>query len=456
MSSSRFMRLVRFLPLLLGLSLVACQSQPTPAPTPAVTATVMPTAGPTPTATLLPEVEPGLLALPAAFRYEMTLRPASQPEEPYTVVVGQYREGAWSQSTRHGEDTPEELVIAPGQPHSYTRAATDVVWTRWPGIGFDAAYGLASPFAVLRLYPLADEQVRGDADPVQGAPEATVKVQAAFAPATVERLLKASAAAVASDAEERTALEGQLAALLVPQTMTYWVGDSGRVYRAAATLLTADEAGEPQPWMEVTWRFYDYDSPAISVSAPADFADVSELAVATVSAQADPALGATTTLRVRVFSNPGQPAENARVSVYPAGKRQVLDELSAADAQFVLAEGKYDVLVQAEKAEEWLKEVEVISGTVTSQDVLFAFGTLAVTVTQDGATPQVDIVIYPAGQRQTMADWLTENPAQVLLPAGKYDIEVALPDYTGSKIVADVEVQAGQVTEQTIDITATP
>jgi len=65
-------------------------------------------------------------------------------------------------------------------------------------------------------------------------------------------------------------------------------------------------------------------------------------------------------------------------------------------------------------------------------------------------------VIYPAGQRQTMADWRTENPTRVLLPAGTYDIEVALPDYTGSKIVTDVVVTAGSSTQQVIDISATP
>ncbi len=462
MDSSSLARALRgLLPLLLVVSLIACSSEPTPAPTPVATAETVATAGPTPTATVLPPVEPELLTLPAAFRYEMTLRPAGAAEEPYTVVMGQYSGGMWSQSTRHGEDTPEELIVAPaanggGAMHSYTRAATDVVWTRWPGVGFDAAYGLTSPFAVLRLYPLADAQARGELDPVQGVPEATVQMQAAFNPATLARLMKASASAVTADAESRAALETQLAPLMVGQTVNYWVAESGRVYRAAATLLTAGEDGEPVPWMEVTWRFWDYDAPGLTVGAPEDFADVSELAVAPVAAQVETVLDDATTLRVRVFSNPGELAGNARVTVYPAGQRQVVDQLSAADAQFVLPDGKYDVLVQAEKSEEWLKEVEVISGTVASQDVLFAFGTLEITVTQDGATPQVDIVIYPAGQRQTMADWRTENPTRVLLPAGTYDIEVALPDYTGSKIVTDVVVTAGSSTQQVIDISAVP
>ncbi len=466
MDSSSILRVLRgLLPLLLVMGLVACSSQPTPAPTPALTpaatAEAAATAGPTPTATVLPPVEPELLTLPAAFRYEMTLRPAGAAEAPYTVVMGQYSGGMWSQSARHGEDTPEELIVALAADggdamHSYTRAATDVVWTRWPGVGFDAAHGLTSPFAVLRLYPLADEQARGELDPVQGVPEATVKMQAAFAPATIARLMRASASVVTTDAESRAALETQLQPVMVAQTINYWVAESGRVYRAAATLLTAGENSEPAPWLEVTWRFWDYDASGLVVSAPGDFTDVSELAVAPVAAQVEAVLDAATTLRVRVFGNPGELASNARVTVYPAGERQVLDQLSAADAQFVLPNGKYDVLVQAEKAEEWLKEVEVISGTVASQDVLFAFGALEITVTQDGATPQVDIVIYPAGQRQTMADWRTENPTRAVLPAGTYDIEVALPDYTGSKIVTDVVVTAGGTTQQVIDISANP
>jgi hypothetical protein len=137
-------------------------------------------------------------------------------------------------------------------------------------------------------------------------------------------------------------------------------------------------------------------------------------------------------LRVRVFSDAGVPAGQAAVTVHPAGTRQALDSREAADAQFALPPGAYDVLVQAEDAEQWLKDLQVIEGGVNSQDVVFEFGTLTVTVTQDGATPQVDIVIYPAGQRQTMAAWKTENPTTVQLLAGLHDIEVALPDFTGS------------------------
>ena len=115
--------------------------------------------------------------------------------------------------------------------HSYTRPAGETTWTRWPGLGFDAGYGLASPFSVLRLHPLADERARGAADPVTGAAEATTKEQAVFAAATVQRLLAAGVSAVATNADERSTLETQLAPAVLTQTITFWVAESGRVYR---------------------------------------------------------------------------------------------------------------------------------------------------------------------------------------------------------------------------------
>ncbi len=82
-------------------------------------------------------------------------------------------------------------------------------------------------------------------------------MQAAFTPATIERLVKASASVVTTDAESRRASKTQLCA---PDG---WA-DRGQLLGSrraagstaqAATLLTAGEDGEPVPWMEVTWRF---------------------------------------------------------------------------------------------------------------------------------------------------------------------------------------------------------
>ncbi len=428
--------------------LAACGRAPAPAPVPA------PTAEPTPGAL----TDEAILALPSAFRYEVTMRRAGAQDEPATVITGQYRGGAWSQSAARGEDPSEDLVVAPegsgGPLHSYTRPAGDATWTRWPGPGFDAGYGLASPFSILRLYPLADQRAGGGPEAVAGVPEATTKEQVVFSAEAVQRLLSAGVSAVAQGAEERAALEEQLAPSVSPQTVTYWTGGSHRVYRAAATLLTADQAGAPAPWLEVIWRFWGYDDPGIAVAAPATYIDAdvgvpaSQPAAAT---SAEPVLDPKTNLRVRSFALPGLPLERATVTVFPAGKRKAVVALKAADAQFSLAPGTYDVQVQAGGAEEWLKEVKVIAESLVSQDVVFDFGTLALTVTQNGATPKVDIVIYPAGQRQTFVDWRSENPTAVQLAAGAYDVEVALPDYTGTKAFKGIEVQAGQTVTQTLD-----
>ena len=140
------------------------------------------------------------------------------------------------------------------------------------------------------------------------------------------------------------------------------------------------------------------------------------------------------------------------MTVYPAGKKKALGASEAQDAQFVLPAGTYDVLVESGGAEEWLKDLAMVDGNVVSQDVVFDFGTLALTVVQGGATPKVDIVIYPAGQRQTWADYRVENPTSAYLRAGKYDVEVALPDFTGNKVVEGIEIRSGETVSQTISL----
>lgn len=426
-----------------------CTSRPGPDPTP----------GPTSAPTVLPQVDQAIMVLPKAFRYEVTVRPAGMQDEPATIITGQYRDGAWAQTSRLGEDAAEELIVAPdgkgGPVQSYTRLAGETTWTRWPGEGFDAGYGLASPFSVLRLYPVADQRAPEEPVTLEGVEGATTKEQVVFLAETVQRLLRAGTSIVSTDAEERSVLESQLAPLVLPQTITYWVGAKGRIHQAAATLLTADSAGGPVPTLEVTWRFWGYDDPAIAVVAPVAVTDAGgaspadqPAAVASPEVPLDPR----TNLRVRVFAVPGVPIDHATVTVYAAGKQQTLGTANTADAQFVLPAGTYDVQVQAGGAEEWLKDVAMVEGNVASQDVVFDFGTLALTVIQDGATPKVDIVIYPAGQRQTWADYRSENPTSAYLRAGKYDVEVALPDFTGSKVVEGIEVRAGETVSQTISL----
>jgi hypothetical protein len=429
--------------------LAGCTAQPIPAPN------LHP--DPAPTATVPAPAAPEILALPDTFRYEVTVRPAGLPDEPATVITGQYREGAWSQSARRGEDAAEDLIVAPDGPsgplRSYTRPAGEATWTRWPGEGFDAGYGLASPFSVLRLYPLADQRAPGEADPLPGVTDTIVKEQAVFSADTVQRLLRASAFVVAANPEERSALDAQLTPLFVPQTVTYWAGAGGRVYQAAATLLTADTDGQSTPWLEVVWRFWGYDDPTAAVTAPTTYVDAGGAEPTDQSAAAaspEVSLDPRTNLRVRVFALPGVPVDRVKVTVYPAGEKQALGSTDAQDAQFVLPAGTYDVQVEAGGAEEWLRGMAMVDGNVVSQDVVFDFGTLALTVLQNGATPKVDLVIYPAGQRASWADYRSENPASAYLRAGKYDVEVALPDFTGSRVVEGIEIRAGETVSQTI------
>jgi hypothetical protein len=387
------------------------------------------------------------------------LRPAGADETLNTVISGHYRAGALAQTTYHAGSPAEELIVAAdpvdGVTRSYTHAPGEASWTRWPGAGFDAFFGLASPLSALRLYPLADETMRGDPDTLPDAPEATAKIQALISEQTIARLLEAGASAVAVNAEQRSALEFQLAPLLTQQTITYWVAETGRVYQAAATLLITGEDGQPTPWLEAIWRYWGYDDPTISVIPPDQFADVAELAPATSDAaaasEAAP-LAPDTTLRVRAFANPGTPVGAATITIYPAQKNQPVASLEAADAQFALPAGVYDVRAQAENAEVWLRNVVVAGDAVASHDVLFDFGGLTLTITQDGAEPQVDIVIYPAGQRQTWIAWRTENPTTLRLPAGTYDVEVARPDYSATKRVEGIEVQPGAMTSVTVDL----
>ncbi len=440
-----------FLPVFLALSILlsGCLSAPAPAtPTLPPAATEMPTP--------LPATDQEILALPAAFRYQVVLRPAAAPDEPLTVITGQYREGALAQLTRHGEDVPEELVMVGDGPggalRSYTRAEPDPTWIRWPGAGFDAGWGLASPFSVLRLYPLADETAAGEPDAITGVPEPTTKIQAFFSAATIERLLRASVSAVATQPEAREALETQLQPLLTPHTVTYWVGESGRIYQAAATLLTVGPDGEPAPWLEVIWRYWGYDDPTIAVTAPTEAVDVSALAAAAPTIAPGPTLDPTTTLLVRVFAVPGMLASDVKVTVYPTGSQQTVAAQAMAEAQFALPEGLYEALVQAGDVEELLGGIEVMAGSVTSRDVVLGLGTLTVTVTQGGATPEVDIMVYPAGDRQNPAGWRTENPANFTLRAGAYDVEVALPDLRGTRIFPGLTVQPGETIATTLDI----
>ena len=138
------------------------------------------------------------------------------------------------------------------------------------------------------------------------------------------------------------------------------------------------------------------------------------------------------------------------MTVYPAGAKKALGSTDAQDAQFVLPVGTYDVQVESGGAEEWLKGLAMVEGNVISQDVVFDFGTLALTVVQGDSTPKAghcDSSGWPAADLGR----LSRRESDLRLPPrGQYDIEVALPESTGNKIVEGIEVRSGETVSQTI------
>lgn len=391
----------------------------------------------------------GLLDLPVAFRYQVTLRPV-QADAPATVISGQYRDGAWAQSSQTGDQPPGELVVArdpaTNRFNSYTRAAGDATWTRWPGVTFDAAYGLASPFTVLRLRPLATRSATPEPAGAGAEPAAQpgeTRTQALFSTEAVQSVLTAGVIAVAGDEDMRMALEQQVAPFFLPQTITYWTDASGQVVRAAATLLSLGPANQPEPWVEFTATYSAYADPAIAVALPAAAIDIGDVAgrdaIAGQASEVQPGAN----LRVRVFATAGVPAADSVVTAYPAGKKSAAGEKLGPDAQFTLKPGVYDILVRSGGAQQWLKEVAVTKDAVTSNDVLFDFAQLTVTVLLNGAAPAVDVVVYPAGETKEFAGFASDNPSVFRLPEGVYDVEAATQDGQARKRIEGVQVRGG-------------
>ena len=257
---------------------------------------------------------------------------------------------------------------------------------------------------------------------------------------------------MATDEDTRGSLEDQIDSFFVPQTVTYWTDASGRVTKAAATLLTLGENNEPIPWVELTASYSSYDDPAIAVVAPANAIDISQVAGSDAVAEQASDVQPGVNLRVRVFAAAGAPATDSVVTAYLTGKKTAADEKLGPDAQFKLKPGTYDVLVRTGGAQQWLKGVAVTKDGVASNDVLFDFAQLTVTVSLNGSTVPVDVVVYPAGEMTNFAGFVSENPARFRLPVGVYDVEAATQDGTGRKRVPGVEVRSGLETTLAIDL----
>ncbi len=464
----------------LALFLVAaagCSSRPVPTVTPSPIVTtpvplpvlVTSTPSPVPTAVIASTPSPEQLTSwpTGSFRYEERLKPSGQGGGQETLVSGRYREGSWQENARTGGGASQELIVSGGD--SYTRPAGEATWTHWPGIGFDAAYGLTAPLTVLRLYPLAGRSTRPVLDLVPGAPEPTFRVESLITAATVKQVMQAGVRASIASAAGQSSLSAQLASTIVDQTITYWRGESGRVYQASASLMAAGSDGSATPWMEVTWRFWNYDDPEIVVSAPAQSrpavdASGGQLATPgsdneaasakpTRTALAPASAAGAAKLTVDVFAAPGIPAENLAVTVYPAGDADnPVETLADPSARFSLAPGRYDVRVQMNYAEQWLRGLDVSVEEPNRQSVTFDFGTLQLSVQRGGAAIPVDIVTYPAGDRQDWVDRRSDNPASIALRAGTYDVEITYVDQAAKQTVEGLVIKAGAVIAKTIEV----
>ncbi|MGE5602746.1 MAG: hypothetical protein ACM30E_06830, partial [Nitrososphaerales archaeon] len=268
----------------------------------------------------------------------------------------------------------------------------------------------------------------------------------------VQRILTAGVLAIATNEDTRAALEEQIAPFFVPQTITYWTDSSGKVTKAAATVLSLGPDKVPAPWVEITANYSGYGDPAIAVTAPASATDIADVAGKDTVAEQASDVQPGVTLRVRVFSSAGVPAADSIVTAYVSGKKTVAGEKPGPDAQFTLKPGLYDVLVHSGGAQQWLKGVAVTKNAVASNDVLFEFAPLTVRVNLNGAALAVDVVVYPAGEKTDFVGFLSENPAQFQLPVGVYDVEVAAQTGRARKRVNNIEVRAGLETTLDIDL----
>jgi hypothetical protein len=450
----------------------ACRGKPAPAPgtpTPGLMVEApRPTRTPLPTATPVSapagdqfDLSDGIPAEP--FRYEIKLQPMDQTGAAGTDVRGIYKAGDWQQTAGGSSadvapaDSAQESIVAGGA--AYIRSAGQTDWARWPAPSFEDAYGLTSPFTPLRLHALAgigQGKERGRLSLTPGAPEATFSQTVTFSGEAVASLLNAGAAASGVNGADN--LSAQIAPMAISQTVTFWTGESGRLYRAEALLRTRNEAGQVTPWLAAAWRYWDYGDGQIKISAPGAPAGGQTAAGAPVNPT--PVSAADADLTVRVFASPGVPAADFAVTIYRAddAQRQPMawyddSDVTADAVRFALPPGAYDVRVQAAYAESWLRGVEIAAGQpAITKDVAFDFGTLQLAVTHDGAPIAANEITYPAGDRANWVDERAGTAASIPLRAGIYDVEIGYDTPPISTTVTGITIQAGETVSRTVTV----
>ena len=219
---------------------------------------------------------------------------------------------------------------------SYTRAITDTVWTRWPGVTFDTAYGLASPFTVLRLRPLATQIRHAGSRRNRGRSR---RERQRRRPSSRQKSSSASCRRASHRRWQPTRTAEQLWRARSPpcsfrRPLPSGPTPQGRVAQAAGTLLTLGPDDQPAPWLEMTATYSGYDDPAtVDRRRRPRRATLPTLRrqLRRTSARTAPRTsgGQGVTLRVRVFATAGEPATDAIVTVYGRARRQSSTRSSA-------------------------------------------------------------------------------------------------------------------------------
>ncbi len=187
------------------------------------------------------------------------------------------------------------------------------------------------------------------------------------------------------------------------------------------------------------------------------FSEVTVTAGSTIEKTADFSGGS---LSVEVLVN-GQ-KETAGLSLYPAGKKQVLktgDTSRENPKTFVLTPGTYDLQVVYKKTkpeiERRLNNIEIKAGQVLERRLEFGEGKLSVEVLVNGKKGPAGISIYEAGTSNRIAtgDTSRDNPKVLNLNAGNYDLKVVYRKAKPEKevISKSLQIVQGKTTTQQVE-----